>query len=196
MTSRKSRDPNRPKKKAAQSQDKGYCLPLEDGRIKKGEVRNPWGPKGKPKPEKLDPFEFAASQPTTVTIGGKTVTVPAEAAAHLVNIQKAIGGDPRAHRNVQDERRSRRRASPLLTKDELAEEREAEEQKKALSGEIVAMLNSVTALKQAGLIEFGPGGTFGPSERLREALQFLSDTKGQARDQKPNGSSLPPPSQH
>ena len=65
-------------------------------------MRNPWGPKGKPKPEAFDPFEFAASQMVEINIDGRVCLVTAETAAHLRNMSAAVAGDHRAHKNVQD----------------------------------------------------------------------------------------------
>ena len=182
------RNTDRPKRKAAHGKTRGYCLPPEDGKIKKGEIRNPWGPKGKPRPDKPDPFEFAASQPTKITIGGEVVEVTAEAASHLVNMQKAIGGDTRAHRSVQEERRSRRRAGPMLTEMELKNEHDDNIKKKALSLQIVGLLENLAQLIKLGVVESEPGTGFVPSGWLRDTLGDLREERGLPRDPGPGGS--------
>lgn len=153
MTKRKiPKDPNRPKRWPTADYESGYARPPESGKIKPGEVRNPWGPKGKPKPQAIDPFEFAAAQPTKVTIDGKVVEVTAETAAQLVNMRAAMAGDTKAHKNMQDERRSRRRAGPPeLTAEELLKAKEDEEKRKELSSKLIRMLDSDLRLKLHGV---------------------------------------------
>ena len=141
MTKRRvPRDPNAPKKQASAGQTSGYCLPPKAGQIQPGEVRNRWGPKGKPKPEPIDPFEFAASQPTKITLNGKQIEVTAELAVHLSNVQAALTVDHRARKNMLEERRSRRRAAPPKHADEEKQDPRTLEEQKALSGRLVTLL--------------------------------------------------------
>lgn len=65
-----AKNPKGPKKWPTGDYASGYARAPEHGKIKSGEVRNPWGPKGKPKPAQLDAFEFAASRMVSVTIDG------------------------------------------------------------------------------------------------------------------------------
>lgn len=147
------KDFNRPKRWPTADYESGYARPPENGKIKAGEVRNPWGPKGKPKPLIVDPFEFAAAQPTKVVIDGVTKEVTAETAAHMVAVRKALTGDTRAHKNMQDERRSRRRAGPPEpTAEELLEQREDEEKRKELSGQLIRLIEADLRLRVHGVL--------------------------------------------
>lgn len=138
---RTGKDRDRPKKQPTGDYETGYCRPPKHGQTKRDEVRNPWGPKGKPKPEQIDAFEFAASQPTTIRLQGEEITVPAEVASHLINMQAAVAGNQRAHKNVQDERRARRGGGPAApTAQELEQQRRDEERSKVLRARLVELL--------------------------------------------------------
>lgn len=170
---------SRPKKQLSGNHENGYCLPPKHGQIKPGEVRNPWGPAGKPQPATPDPFDYATSQPVTITVGSKTETVTAETASHMKNMQAALAGDPRAHKNMQDERRSRRgRGAPEKTLEDLQREAAEEEQKKALSAELVCLLEEKAAWVKAGFrdADIGPRSDF-----MNRALGDYREKHGKSR---------------
>jgi len=173
MTKRKTpKDPNRAKHWPTADYKNGYARPPESGKIKPGEVRNPWGPKGKPKPQAIDPFEFAAKQPTKITIDGNIIEVSAEAAAHLVNIKNAIGGDPRAHKNMQEERRSRRGRQPIKDAEEMREDDKHLEQAKEVRQKYVEWLVWAEDMRKIGVLEFIDGKPSVPAWVLTAMHEF------------------------
>jgi hypothetical protein len=178
---RTPKDPNAPKKWPTGDYTSGYSKPPQHGKIKPGEVRNPWGPKGKPKPEAFDPFEFAAQMPTTVTVNGQMMEVSAETASQLQSFAAGIRGDAKAHKNIQDERRSRRAAGPPLpTAEALLKQAKEEEQKKGLSGKLMRMLEFIAQLKKNGLLN--GSADFGLATWVLEAIADYREKHGVSRD--------------
>jgi hypothetical protein len=82
----------------------GYGCPPEHSRFKKGQSGNPSGkrknkPKPKPKPTKMqDDLEVVLSQPLTMTLHGKRVTVSARQALFQKLLAMALDGDVSAAR--------------------------------------------------------------------------------------------------
>lgn len=181
---RTPKDPNAPKKWPTGDYYSGYSKPPQHGKIKPGEVRNPWGPKGKPKSEAFDPFEFAAQMPTTVTVNGQTMEVSAETASQLQSFAAGIRGDPKAHKNIQDERRSRRAAGPPApTAEELKQQTEEEEQKKELSAKLMGMLEFLADHKEEVVID--ESGYYELAPYVMEAIGDYREKHGCFRDPLP-----------
>ena len=146
MTKKLSR---RPKKVPTGNHGIGYARPPESGKIKPGEVRNPWGRTGKPA-EELDPFELAMNRQITVKIDGETVKMSGEAAMHIKQLAAAIGGAAGPYKTIVEERRSRRaRQVPEPTREELETEAREMDQKKLLSAKIIAFMEDHARQKKA-----------------------------------------------
>ncbi|WP_267379174.1 MULTISPECIES: hypothetical protein [unclassified Sphingomonas] len=186
MTTRKTpADPSRPKKWPTSDYTMGYARPPKHGQIKPGEVRNPWGPKGKPKAEAPDPFEFATSQMTTVVLNGEKLTMTAEAAANIVAMQKAIAGDPRAMKNMQDERRARRRMGPPpKTADELLKDKEDLARRRQLTSSLTRVLEIAAHLRKNG-IEIERNGRWQYADWAIEAFGDYREKLGLPREPAP-----------
>lgn len=78
----------------------GYGCPPEHSRFKKGQSGNPSGKrKNKPKPTKMeDDLKVVLSQPLTMVLHGKRVTVSARQALFQRLLAKALDGDVSAAR--------------------------------------------------------------------------------------------------
>ena len=141
--------PNRPKRSPKGDYPVGYAKTPDSGKIKPGEVRNPFGRTGKPA-DAADPLEYALSQMTSVTIDRETFEVTAEVAMHLRHAALALKGDGRAYKTILDEQRARRgRLSPDQTRGELEAEARELERKQLLSARIAGFLDDYASIKKS-----------------------------------------------
>jgi len=126
----------------------GYGRPPKHGRIRPGEVRNPFGRNGKTKnPEDL--FGKAMSKPTKVTIDGDTVLMSSEEALYMRTMAMALGGHIGAIREIQKRLASRERQRPSApTPEEVAQEAAVLEERKALTARLVNILEEEAARKK------------------------------------------------
>ena len=151
--------PDRTKKTPKGDYPVGYAKAPDSGKIRPGEVRNPFGRTGKPS-DAPDPLEYALSQTTSVTIGGETFEVTAEVAMHLRHAALALKGDGRAYKTILDEQRARRgRLSPDQTRSELEAEARELDRKKSLSARIAGFLDDYASSKK-----FDPETLLNPEE--------------------------------
>lgn len=117
----------------------GYGKPPRAHRIAPGEVRNPYGRKGKPKP--VDALAQTLAHRTTISIAGELKTVTIEEALHLVTASRALKGNDAAFREISIERRSRRPPGPPpMTLDELAVAEAQAERRRVVSAMLIATL--------------------------------------------------------
>jgi hypothetical protein len=79
----------------------GYGRPPEQGKIKKGEVRNPHGRNGKPKDDP-DPFEKVMARQSRVTIDGELFMISTTEAYYMKMAAMALQGNVGAARIVQE----------------------------------------------------------------------------------------------
>jgi hypothetical protein len=147
-TGRKPRAKNQPKGDYAT----GYARPPppENGKIKPGEVRNPYGKNGKPKDEP-DLFVKVMARDTRVAIDGEVTFVPTTEAYFMKVAAMALSGNIGAARILQEELARRRKAEPApMTAEELAQREAEEAEKRALSERLVGMLQAMASAKKAG----------------------------------------------
>jgi len=106
--------------KSRADQDVGYGQPPSERRIRSGEVRNPWGRAGKPKP----PVDFL-DETLVVRIDGDPRTLTrAEALDHFL-FAKAAKGDVRANQLLQARGQARRQSTAVPEDAELSAEEAA-----------------------------------------------------------------------
>ena len=91
----------------------GYGNPPRQHRVKKDEVRNPWGRKGKPRQE----VDFL-DQPFKLKIDGKSVTVTRDEALDHALFKEGIAGNVSAIKRLEERRRARARAAKAGSNDE------------------------------------------------------------------------------
>lgn len=140
----------RAKKKSPQdaTYDVGYGKPPEHGRIRPGEVRNPFGRNGKSKKGE-DAFEKVMARETRVTIDGQVIQLNTEEAYYLKIIAMALAGGVGAARLVQEELHRRRKVLPeQRSNEELAKDAEEQEQRERLSSKLVQLLEEKAAAKK------------------------------------------------
>lgn len=126
----------------------GYGRPPENGKIKPGEVRNPFGKNGKPR-NAPDAFTKVIATPSRMTIDGELKIVPGDEAFFFKQLALALAGDKAAARIIAAELGARRRhASPEPTTAELKAAEEEEEQKRQLAARLVVLLNQTASAKK------------------------------------------------
>src|SRR5258707_15816205 len=96
------RKPRKAKKQPTGDYEVGYCRPPKHNQAQPGEVLNPFGCNGKPKPE-VDAFDKAMAHPVPVNDGKK---VRADEAMYLKHTALAIGGDQGSFRILTRERKA------------------------------------------------------------------------------------------
>jgi hypothetical protein len=128
----------------------GYGRPPEQGKIKKGEVRNPHGRNGKPKDDP-DPFERVMARQSRVTIDGELFMISTTEAYYMKMAAMALQGNVGAARIVQEEFHRRRKAGPApLSTAEIAQAEKEEAERRALSARLINMLEEEASAKKAG----------------------------------------------
>lgn len=135
----------------------GRGKPPDSGKIKPGEVRNPHGRSGKPKPAE-DPFEEASRRSAKFTLDGVSVTGTAIYAGYLMLMSKALKGDPRALSLMSREQLARlAKGAPPPTAEEVADTVERERLEGEMRAGIVKLLSDLASLKKSGVIDFIDG---------------------------------------
>lgn len=141
----------------------GYRSPPINGRIKPGEVRNPYGRNGRSgqTADNHDLFGKVASRLTRVIIDGEVIMVSSEESFWLKQMHLAQQGDKAAARNIAREFGARRKLGPPpLTADELAKQKMELAERESLAAELVELLELQAELKREGLeeVRYGPDG--------------------------------------
>ncbi len=109
-----------PHRASATSETLGYGQPPSQHRIRDGEVRNPWGRRGKPKP----PVDFL-DEAFVVRIDGVPRTLTrAEALDHFL-FAKAAKGDVRAIQLLEARSQTRRQSAAVPEDTELSPDEQA-----------------------------------------------------------------------
>ena len=105
---------------SAAGKDVGYGRPPQRHQVKPGEVRNPWGRRGKPKP----PVDFL-DETLVLRIDGEPRTVTrAEALDHFL-FAKAAKGDVRATQRLEARAQARRQSAAVPEDAELTTDEQA-----------------------------------------------------------------------
>jgi hypothetical protein len=150
-----SNDDDNPKKGG------GYKSPPLHGRIKPGEVRNPYGRNGR-RVQEEDAFEKVRRRKGRVNFDGTTTNVMSDEAYWLKVMSMALAGNMAAARLVWKELAARRKLGPPpLTAEELAQEAAELVEREKLSASIVDALEQMAAIKRRG---------DGPPVRVRYGL--------------------------
>lgn len=132
----------------------GYKSPPAHGRIKKGEIRNPFGRNGRNqrKPDTGDSFEKVRRRLTRVTIDGETMMIPSDEAFYMVQLGKAMGGNAAAARIIQKELAARRDLGPPPpTLEDLAQHDEKVRASEELSQLLIDALEWKASMKRHGI---------------------------------------------
>jgi hypothetical protein len=143
------KDRKKPKKRPTGDYPVGYCRPPVHSRVKDGQVLNTKGINRKHEP-KVDPFDKARRRLSKVTVDGEVMMIPSDEAFWLSQMARALAGDKAAARNVALEFGARRRLGPSPpTAEELAQQAEEQEERKALAATLVGLLEEKAAQKKA-----------------------------------------------
>lgn len=171
----------------------GYGRPPESGRIKHGEVRNPFGRSGKPK-SRDDPFEKAMSRPAKFNLDGTNENGVVADAIYLRLAAKAMKGETGAIAIVVKEQMARRNHVPAPkppTPEDVAAAAEAAKLREEMTKELFDLLDGSAQWKLQGLVGSGAQGS-GLAKWVREALGDYRERLGLSRSPGPNENWRPP----
>jgi hypothetical protein len=157
----------------------GFGKPPASGQIKPGEVRNPFGSRGKPKPPIVDTYNKIMTNETDVMIGSVRQKATLEEAVLLQLVALGLKGSVPALRALRREGNDRSgKGPPPPTAEELAEAAAEDAEREKLSASLMALLQRVAALKKLGLTEPGDPLNIAPwvFDALRAYRVSLGDT--------------------
>ena len=138
----------------------GYGYPPLSGRIKPGEVRNPYGRNGKRKEEEIEPFEKVRRRLSRVTIDGKASLVPNEESFWLRQWSKALNGDNAASRLIEKKLSAiQKLGPPPPTAEELARREVEQADRERMAKRLTNLLEEKAEEKRDGPdVQYGLDG--------------------------------------